>query len=208
MRKLIFIFSIIIIPLIILLANFRFYIFNEKYYENEFEKHGINKLFEKNDLKNRLDNILNFLKDKEEINKRYFNEREVLHLYDVKNLIKNSILILYVLVGLLVIFLPVLRDKKIILNAFVYGLSLTIVMLLFLFLITTTNFSITFLNFHYAAFSNDYWQLNAEEDKLILMFPEVFFYDISIRILFNSLILSIVLLILLFIKKSNWGSVN
>ena len=202
MRKFIFIFSIVLILIIIILLNFRLLIFNTGYYHKEFNKHLIYSKFEsKNELENNLNNLFNYFKNKEELNNDFFNEKERLHLIDVKKLINKLIFVLYLGSILLILFFIIYRNKNYIINSLISGSLATIIMILFLFLIASINFSWTFLNFHYMAFSNDYWQLESTSN-LIKMFPEEFFYDITTKILFNSLILSLIILIISYKIKS------
>ncbi len=204
MRKFFFIFSIILIPIIILLLNFRLYVFNTDYYHKEFARHGVYKMFNNGELENSLDDLFDYFKGKGELNKEFFNSKEILHLKDVKNLIKKTIKLFYISIVLLIIIFILLKDKNLIIKSSLYGSASTIIIILFLFLVSSTNFSWYFLNFHYLVFSNNYWQLNPETDRLILMFPEEFFYDITTKIFFNSLIISLVIMLILYTLKNKF----
>lgn len=205
MQKALYYLSILLVLIIIILLNFRFIVFNERYYNKEFTKLGIKNIFQENDLKSRLSNLLNFFKDKEDLNSGFFNQKERLHLVDVKKLINYSFKVLYSSLILMILFLIIIRDKRLILNILVYGPSSAVLLILLLFLIFSLNFSYAFLNFHLITFSNNYWQLNPETDKLIVMFPEEFFYDITIKILFNGLITSLILLCMSYIFKLRYA---
>lgn len=204
MRKFFFIFSIILIPIIILLLNFRLYVFNTDYYHKEFARHSVYKMFNNGELENSLDDLFDYFKGKGELNKEFFNSKEILHLKDVKNLIKKTIKLFYISIVLLIIIFILLKDKNLIIKSSLYGSASTIIIILFLFLVSSTNFSWYFLNFHYLVFSNNYWQLNPETDRLILMFPEEFFYDITTKIFFNSLIISLVIMLILYTLKNKF----
>lgn len=56
-----------------------------------------------------------------------------------------------------------------------------------------TDFSKYFVIFHEVFFDNDLWLLDPQTDRLIQMLPEVFFYDISARMVSSYALISLVL---------------
>ena len=117
-----------------------------------------------------------------------FNEREVEHLADVKGLIRLDYYLqegvtLYILLFALVgsiwggrRFLPRLS------RGLLWGGILTVVLLILLGIGALVGFDQLFLWFHHIFFSTDTWQLNPATDRLIMMFPEGFFYDATLFI--------------------------
>ena len=117
-----------------------------------------------------------------------YNEREVLHMKDVKSLMKLAYriqeisgiyIIVFSLVGLLLWkrkFLSTLARYSVI------GGSLTMSLIVLIALISLVGFSNLFTAFHMVSFSNDLWQLDPRTDYLIQMFPEGFFFDATLWI--------------------------
>ena len=117
-----------------------------------------------------------------------FNEREVLHMKDVKSLMKlvyriqeisGIYLIFFSLTGLLLCkrkFLPILAKCSAIGGFVTFGL------VVFVGLISFVGFSNLFTAFHVVSFSNDLWILDPRTDYLIRMFPEGFFFDATLWI--------------------------
>jgi len=195
--KILFVISLI---LLIITLNFKLLALNQNFYQKEFDKLNIyNKIPEAD--KNAL-NLINYIKDREQLNS-FFNEKERLHMKDVKGLIQEISLLFYIsliLTILLLIYFIYAKNYKIILNSIFLSSLLTIIIILILSL-SLINFDISFTKFHLIAFSNNLWQLNPETDNLINLFPLEFFYDITKQIIINILISSFILIILTLIIK-------
>ncbi len=86
------------------------------------------------------------------------------------------------------------RFNELVNVAFSSGITTLILLILFIGAIAY-DFDKLFLGFHLVSFNNDLWMLNPETDNLIAMFPEGFFYDISMRMAVITGILSSVLMI-------------
>ena len=112
-----------------------------------------------------------------------FNEREVIHLRDVKGLIRLDY---WVLLGTLVYalgyagFCLIWRKRRYWCHlawGVVSGGGITLALMLALGLGTMVSFDQLFLQFHLLGFSNELWQLDPSKDYLIMLFPQGFFYD-------------------------------
>ena len=110
----------------IFLLNFRIYIFNQNFYEKEFDKLDIGKNFDYGIHKEYI-SLINFLKNKEELNPDFFNEKEIIHLNDVKNLIKIVFIIFYIIFFTLIYFL--LKNKKILSEIFLLSGIITMIII-------------------------------------------------------------------------------
>jgi integral membrane protein (TIGR01906 family) len=115
---------------------------------------------------------------------KLFNEREVSHLKDVKELFR---LVYKVLLGSLVyalIFIGVClfwwRDKRRLDGGLFFGGCLTLAAMLALGLVIAFDFNQFFLQFHMLSFANDFWMLDPAKDYLIMLFPEGFWYDAAL----------------------------
>ena len=134
-----------------------------------------------------------FFNEDELLNVEIFNNKEILHMKDVKEIIKNIFLLgkISSLILVLLIYICILKYKVKLHTIFKFS-SLTYLFLsiiaLFSFLVS---FNQVFIIFHEIAFSNDLWRLNINEDYLLMMFPESFFRDVTIFILLGSFIVNI-----------------
>ena len=114
-----------------------------------------------------------------------YREREVLHMRDVKELVRwvyrlSEVSALYLLVFAVIgmLFEPwrtSLRDTA---RHLAMGAAVTLVLVVI---------------FHEISFTNDLWQLNPRTDYLIAMFPEGFFFDATILITMLIIVESIAL---------------
>ena len=114
-----------------------------------------------------------------------FNEREVIHLKDVKGLFRLDY---WIFLGTLVyslayvIFVLLLGGKRRVGRGLIWGSGLTLGLMLLLGLSTLFNFDQLFLQFHLMSFTNEFWQLDPSRDYLIMLFPGGFWYDTTIFI--------------------------
>jgi integral membrane protein (TIGR01906 family) len=112
-----------------------------------------------------------------------FNQREVLHLKDVKELIRLDYLVLLgTLLYALGYSISNLFGKKLRRLAWgVFGGSLLALVLVFTAglnaIINEEAFERFFWQFHLISFANDFWLLDPTRDYLIMLFPEGFWYD-------------------------------
>src|SRR3989344_9116922 len=137
------IFLIILIPLIIILLSFRLIVFDSSMYKHEFKKYGIYNKVE--NLDSMLENLLGYLKNKEQLS--YFNEKERLHLKDVKSLIQNTFILLYSLslIALALIIIQFKKNKLEFKKIFLYSGLITLSVVLLFMLFSIINFSDLFI---------------------------------------------------------------
>lgn len=114
-----------------------------------------------------------------------FNQREVLHLGDVKGLIRLDY---WILVGSLVYALGYAgvslwrKAGRQLARQMVWGSGLTLALMLVLGLGTLFNFDQLFLQFHLISFTNELWLLDPSQDYLIMLFPGGFWFDAALFI--------------------------
>lgn len=111
-----------------------------------------------------------------------FNERELVHLEDVRSLIqldywvqRGALLLLIICV--LVLFFGFKAGWRIVVKGLFRGSLVTVGLMTVLALWALFGFERFFLLFHLVSFSNEYWMLDPAKDYLIRLFPEGFFYD-------------------------------
>ena len=115
-----------------------------------------------------------------------FNQREVVHLKDVKGLIWLDY---WVLLGTLLYAsgytgASLLWRRRRYWQRMAWGVvgggGITLVLTLALGLATLLGFDQLFLQFHLLSFANDFWQLDPARDYLIMLFPRGFWYDTTL----------------------------
>lgn len=128
-----------------------------------------------------------------------FNEREVIHLKDVKGLIRLDYRVLlgtfvYSLVyTLTAIFWHRRRYWRQLAWGVVGGGSITLLLMLALGLATLFDFDRLLLQFHLFSFANDFWQLDPTSDYLIMLFPRGFWYDTTVFLALGTVVAAIIL---------------
>ncbi len=114
-----------------------------------------------------------------------FNQREVAHLKDVKELFWLNY---WVLLGTLIYALGYAtvslfwrrNNRRRLAWGMVGGSGITLVLMLALGLGTLLGFDQLFWQFHLISFANELWQLDPARDYLIMLFPGGFWYDVTI----------------------------
>jgi integral membrane protein (TIGR01906 family) len=113
-----------------------------------------------------------------------FNQREVVHLKDVKELFRLDY---RVLLGTLVYALSYAgvslfwrRNWRRLAQGVLAGSGLTLVLVLALGVGTLLDFDRLFLQFHLISFANELWLLDPTKDYLIMLFPQGFWYDTAL----------------------------
>jgi len=114
-----------------------------------------------------------------------FNEREVVHLKDVKGLFRldywiflGTLIYSFAFVG----FVIWRKEWHQLAWGLLWGSGLTLGLVLVLGLSTMLNFDRFFLQFHLLSFANELWQLDPSRDYLIMLFPRGFWYDATLFI--------------------------
>ncbi len=112
-----------------------------------------------------------------------YNTTELLHMWDVKVLIRTLYNVQLIVVLYIVLFIPTglaLAPRafpRTLVRLIAWGAGLTLAIVFVTGLLSLTGFSQTFYAFHVIAFTNDLWKLDPARDFLIAMFPEGFFFD-------------------------------
>jgi integral membrane protein (TIGR01906 family) len=192
MRKTIVISSIILFFLIFLQSFFSI-LYDYDFYKEEFVKNNVKEIG-KEDM---VLNLFNYFEGKENISSEYFNEKERLHLVDVKNLINIASVLYYILLFCLIFSLFYLHKGK---KKFSLSLKrifnfsgLAVIGFTLISVLLQKHFTYFFIKFHEILFSNDLWLLNPKTDVLIRLFPEQFFIDIVSIIFIKSVVFAFVL---------------
>ncbi len=117
-----------------------------------------------------------------------YNQREVLHMRDVKGLMRGTFSVSYwtgagVLgVGLSCALLIGRRFWPLLETATRLSAIASLSVIVLLSILVLTNFQAVFTLFHVLSFANDLWLLDPRTDYLIVMFPQRFFLEATLMI--------------------------
>jgi integral membrane protein (TIGR01906 family) len=187
--KIIIIILSIVLFIIIIFGSLNFMIFNKDFYYKEYSKNDVYDRLPKNiETENITNNMLSYFHNRDEL--RYFSDIEKSHMGDVKQLIRTMQFIYYgaalLCVALFIYAYKIFRDDqyrfiKIISKAALYSSIVSITFLVILFLMSVFSFNFLFTVFHLIFFSQGNWMFSPDS-LLITLFPQQFFFDISLRI--------------------------
>ncbi|MFV9568236.1 TIGR01906 family membrane protein [Thermoanaerobacter mathranii] len=187
--------------LTVLLTNLQYVVVNKDFYKEEYVKNNVMLVTGMNiEELMRVTRIMQrYLMGKEEtldvmakINgsrQRMFNDRELAHMKDVKNLFQMGFFIRNMsIIVFLLIFTYFLFTKSFykVLDYLLKSTIFIIILLLVFALGVMLNFDNWFTVFHLVFFDNDLWLLDVERDRLIQMFPLEFFQDVVFLIFKNA----------------------
>ena len=129
--------------------------------------------------------FINIVVQKNEEPFQLFNEREIIHLHDVKGLIKLDYTVLVVSLIYTTLFAGIMfyrkQTRSLAAPAF-WGGATSLALLTLTVAIAASNFDAFFTRFHQLSFANDFWLLDPSKDYLIMLFPGGFWQDASIFI--------------------------
>lgn len=200
--------------LVLFLTSFKFVLYSDiSFYEKEYSKYNV-----LNDVKMEMKDVLyvteemmDYLIDKRDnlvVNtivegkeREFFNDREKIHMQDVKNLFLAGLMVrrvAFIITALSVLILVLLKADlmRIISKSFqIATLIIGIISGMAAFYVSN-HFYDVFIKFHLLFFNNDYWLLDPNTDLMINILPEGFFFDTvkAIGMIFGIL-LSILLVI-------------
>ena len=122
------------------------------------------------------------------VERSIYGEREVLHMRDVKGLVRGVYAVQYIAAAYMAVFLAaaawLLRREAVALavRLLSYGGLVTLGLAVLAGVGSLIGFNRLFLAFHLISFSNDLWQLDPRRHMLLAMFPEGFFFDATMLI--------------------------
>ena len=178
----------VFLVIIILFSSLNAMIFNKDFYYSEYSKNDVYSKIPQSSAKNMTANVMDYFHGSSEL--KYFTDTEKNHMQDVKNLVMIMNYLYYLSVILLAamfiyLYRKIKDDKvrfiKILTNALLYSSIFCLVLLLIVFLMCVFYFDLTFTLFHLIFFPQGNWMF-ASSSLLITLFPEQFFFDISLRI--------------------------
>jgi len=187
----------------------------DSFYEFEFQKNNTSYKtgITKSDLEKIVDNTQDFFNEKSNekiymntyingVEKQLFNEKEIIHMVDVKVLLNNIKLISVLMWSVIIICILIyfkLNNKnktKLLKLAAKSYLKFSFSITAFILIAILIGFRWIFYLFHIISFDNDLWILDPRKDYLIKIFEEIFFMDATIMIGILALSSSIIFLLI------------
>ena len=197
---------VLIVPLLLVTTNVRLVADSPYLYSYGFQKYGIESVtgIEMGQLELAGEKIRDYFSNDQDYLvidierqgqkiKNLYNQREILHMKDVKNLIQ---LIYSIQIWSLLLFITLiligflsfrLRKFSNVIDPISWGGGLTLGIAAVVGILSLFGFQRLFLFFHLVSFDNDLWILDPTRDYLIMMFPQGFFFDATVFIVVLTL---------------------
>ena len=181
-----------------------------QFYKKEYQKYRVTESLdmEIEDVMDVTDHMMAYLIGKEEIlsvitsvegeEQDFFNEQDRLHMADVKNLFLGGMKVGWICFGAGLVLLGILIYMKtdwkmLFLRAYSMALGVWAIVLAFLGIAFSIDFTRCFTIFHKIFFTNDLWIFDPATDYMIRMLPEGFFFDMVIRIIVTFIVALVLL---------------
>ncbi len=184
----------------LLLTSIQLAAFDISFYERAYDKYNLHKTTEltKWDYVNLSRNILVYLNGQSDYlynraiihgsGKYLFNQKELLHMEDVKILfvqgyrIRNLSFLSLIILILITVSISKKGKRHVGISLLSGSVILFMTAVVFV-LLLNSDFYQHFTSFHHVFFTNDLWLLNPQTDLLINMYPLEFFNDMAIKII-------------------------
>ncbi len=211
---------VVAVPLFLIASNVRWAVNEMRLYKYGFDKFNIasNTGIPDDELMRAASQIRAYFNNGEEfldvrvelggVERSIYNQREILHMRDVKGLVQGvyqvqegtgAYLLAFAVLGFALwrggFWRRLARTAR-------WGGAVTIGLLVLVGLLLLVGFSQVFLAFHLISFSNNLWQLDPYRDYLLRMFPEGFFLDATLFIALATTIEA------LLIGGVSWGALR
>ena len=204
---------IIAVPLFLITASVTWAFNSPGLYNDGFEKYSISRIsgISDSDLRQVGADIRSYINSGDEpldvrtsilgTERDLFNDREVAHMKDVKQLVRGVYVLALAsavyLAAMVVIGFALHRGRFVadLAKRLAWGGGLTLVLLIVFGLVALVGFDSVFLKFHQLSFANDFWRLDPRTDYLVRIFPQDFWFDatlwVAVRAISGALILTV-----------------
>ena len=204
---------IIAVPLLLITASVAWAFNSPGLYNDGFEKYSISRIsgISDSDLRQVGADIRSYINSGDELldvqtsilgtERDLFNDQEVAHMKDVKQLVRGVYVLALAstvyLAAMVVIGFALHRGRFVadLAKRLAWGGGLTLVLLIVFGLVALVGFDSVFLKFHQLSFANDFWRLDPRTDYLVRIFPQDFWFDatlwVAVRAISGALILTV-----------------
>jgi integral membrane protein (TIGR01906 family) len=192
---------IVAIPIFLVLTNVRVAATEQRVYEYSFSRYDAEAVtgIERAELDRAASEIIGYFRDSEAdaLDIRVadggemvplFNQREVLHMRDVRSLMRatfrlHELAFVYLVGYVAAVFLwSAERPMRRLAQQAMIGGGATVAILAAAAIGVLIGFDDLFTQFHLLSFSNDFWRLSSARDHLIQMFPQGFWFDVTLAV--------------------------
>ncbi len=173
---------ILMLPIILLLSSFYYWMYNEDYFAQQFTENNVYPSFyaKRDVLLQENHDVMQYLKSGSGmIESQFFDAKEKSHLADVRIVMQSAA---YALIIVLVIWLVGIYFYRKDAASIIYRGGLLSLLLFLLLLLCALNFELAFTYFHKLFFADGSWMFEPTEN-LVRMYPERFFYNTAKNIL-------------------------
>ena len=203
MMKLLKILFFVCMFLFIFLFSFYIAFFDNGFYKKQFEVNNVYDVFGGEKVDSVKGELIGYFNGDNELATGLFNEKEKMHLEDVKGIIGNVLGMFYIVAGLgclMLVYFLMIYDDKAVASVLIGSGSVALGVIVVLVLITVLDFNWLFTGFHLIAFDNRLWLLPGESN-LVRMFPAGFFLAMFIRILLYAGVFGLTFIIIGFVSR-------
>lgn len=201
LKNFILIFVSIFIALFIVLLNVKILVQDENFYHKEFKKYNVYDTLKEYDIDKINKETVGFLLSKNGLPQNFYTQREISHLYDVKEIIGkgqilflfSTVIILFFVIFLLIYFKKMKKAPDFVFLSIAIGCAFVLLFSFFIFVSIKLNFNLSFDVFHTIFFEKNSYIFNPENEKIVLLYPEGLFYDAGQKIILNSALFSFIL---------------
>ncbi len=213
-KKYIYALAIILIVLSSLVMSVEWTAFSKSFYKKQYEKLNTaeNMQMSQEDLFTSTDILLDYITDKEEnidlevvVNGEkveMFNQKEKDHMIDVKNLYQGVKSFKYLALGFAFVIVLIgiktkdINNARLLKESFRMSAIILAVLIGVIVFYALIDFNAFWIKFHEIFFTNDLWLLDPYTDRMINMFPEVFFNQMVLRIILNFLVINSIFILI------------
>lgn len=202
LKKFIILFFVLNFFLVAILTSVFSNTYDLKKYDTRFEKYNIYDRFSREEALNKTQNIILFFSSNSELDKDFFYTRERSHLQDVKILLQNVSYIYYsaLFFAWITLIILIFIDKKQYFKnlsnlALFSGIFILGLCLIFLLLFFSSDFLLLFNKFHEVFFTGNY-AFDPRISNMKALFPDKFFLDIGLSVLFDLISVGILFTII------------
>lgn len=199
-EKIIGVAAVVATIIILLISSFEIAMYSDfSWYEKEYLKYEVLEDLEMeiDDVMRVTEEMMAYLRDDREdlvvettvdgVEREFFNDREKLHMVDVKGLFMGGLTLrrnsLILLAGAFIVLTIMKANwKKLLPGSIIWGIGGFLGLLLVGGALIASDFHRYFFLFHEIFFDNDLWLLDPKTDLMIRMLPEGFFFDMVVRI--------------------------
>nr|WP_300002267.1 TIGR01906 family membrane protein [Tissierella sp.] len=218
MKRLLAIIMVIAVSLTLLVLSIEIGSYNKEFFMDKYKEYRITEVTGKSldELEPITENLILYLKGGDNsLLMPHFNEREILHMEDVRDLFDLARMIKYISIALIIGgFVYFWKKKDFLLPAktLLYGLFSNHLLFILMGILAYKDFNKYFTYFHKIFFTNDLWILDPSTDLMIQMLPEEFFSSMAVTIMVTFLVTlglaQIICYIYIIKKKKNYKTLK